>query len=649
MGIRPEPLYQDESQLKIGEIERYIITYDLYQGDDLPPALNLNPLQLTLKNLSISSSRATYLMGPFTLYCHLITDSYNHKKRIISSLDKPQYVSNLQPQCKFESTLSLNQIKRQYVWILDVVSQLIFTTTLCVPFILTINYSGSFQSSCSLNGKNVGPSSLHVRKLDVHDLWDPYVQMPLVSREQQGEAKREEYIHLVILTHGMHSNNTADMFYMMEQLRGINDRSPEDNHEKIVIDGFNGNVCETELGIKYLGEKLAKHIVNDLYNDRIVKISFIGHSLGGLIQSFAIAYITIVYPWFFKSVVPINFIALATPFLGVVTDNPKYVKVILSSGAVGKTGHELALLKDSQNENILHLLSGEPLITILSKFKNRTIYANYMNDGIVPLHTSSLLFLDYNEIMQELRKRGVQSKRLSSVSSRWRLRKSKKEEYTLPKASVLQSMKTILVPPDPDDEFVCNPDARETVIIHDKVYTNEDVERILLDYEKLQSSSPNTEGEQEDRDPRGKDIRVLEKFIQKGLNGKSKHAALVIDIARRWHFPELPWRKVIVNIKPEAHNSIIVRRRFSNAYGWEVIDHLIEAHFPEDTKEIGDTSETINALQAVTSTDHNGKQELEPNKLFSWLTKVETTRTHHGGLLSRSTKFFDSRNKDRIA
>ncbi|KKF94281.1 putative lipase [Ceratocystis platani] len=49
---------------------------------------------------------------------------------------------------------------------------------------------------------------------------------------------------------------------------------------------------------------------------KITSISFLGHSLGGLIQTYAVAYIQKHSPRFFDLIRPINFVALATPFLG---------------------------------------------------------------------------------------------------------------------------------------------------------------------------------------------------------------------------------------------------------------------------------------------------------------------------------------------
>jgi hypothetical protein len=49
-------------------------------------------------------------------------------------------------------------------------------------------------------------------------------------------------------------------------------------------------------------------------------------------------------------------------------------------------------------------------------------------------------------------------------------------------------------------------------------------------------------------------------------------------IARAYH-RDLSWRKVLVRLEPDAHNNMMVRRMFANAYGWPVVRHLCDAHF----------------------------------------------------------------------
>ena len=157
---------------------------------------------------------------------------------------------------------------------------------------------------------------------------------------------------------------------------------------------------------------------------KITKISFIGHSLGGLVQTYAVAYIQKHSPQFFSLIEPVNFVAMASPFLGLNHENPLYVKFALDFGLVGRTGQDLGLTwraptiarngwgaivgnlgenahkrvyGDSQPESkpLLRILPTGPAHTALKKFRNRTVYSNVVNDGIVPLRTSCLLFLDW--------------------------------------------------------------------------------------------------------------------------------------------------------------------------------------------------------------------------------------------------------------
>lgn len=51
-------------------------------------------------------------------------------------------------------------------------------------------------------------------------------------------------------------------------------------------------------------------------------------------------------------------------------------------------------------------------------------------------------------------------------------------------------------------------------------------------------------------------------------------------IARAYH-RGLSWRKVLVKLEPDAHNNIVVRRTFANAFGWPVVQHLVDAHFSD--------------------------------------------------------------------
>lgn len=338
----------------------------------------------------------------------------------------------------------------------------------------------------------------------------------VVNKESKGDDKEEppckkKKVHLVILTHGLHSNLGADMLYMKESIdsaaaqakedanirrakeraeksssetSGTEDDKPEENGEQeeeededVIVRGFSGNATKTERGIKYLGKRLARYVLSLTYPDQpfipigkgmgeglheganirdtndehlkkahkhsdlvsdtipehlekhkrpyqITSISFVGHSLGGLVQTYAVAYIQKHSPEFFNLIRPINFIALASPFLGLSNENPLYVKFALDFGLVGRTGKDLGLTwraptiarngwgalvsnlgetahkkvyGESQPESkpLLRILPTGPAHIALKKFRNRTVYSNVVNDGIVPLRTSCLLFLDW--------------------------------------------------------------------------------------------------------------------------------------------------------------------------------------------------------------------------------------------------------------
>lgn len=346
------------------------------------------------------------------------------------------------------------------------------------------------------------------------------------------KTKKRKKIHLVVLTHGLHSNLGADMLFLKESIdatvaqarldakkrkdsyrkseaekkssgsenaeatskdaeQSANETSTaplsggqeemegadeDDDEEETIVRGFTGNAVKTENGIQYLGKRLAKYILRFTYPDQpflpvkkpltrqltdtfkseankarrdghpshsgssihhpkdpqkddelpytFTSISFIGHSLGGLIQTYAIAYIHKHNPTFFQQIKPVNFICLASPMLGLSNENPLYVKFALDFGLVGRTGQDLGLSfrptrfakggwnavlggfgagqaeqkpkeEDPSAKPLLRILPTGPAHQVLRMFRNRTLYSNVVNDGIVPLRTSCLLFLDW--------------------------------------------------------------------------------------------------------------------------------------------------------------------------------------------------------------------------------------------------------------
>ena len=336
------------------------------------------------------------------------------------------------------------------------------------------------------------------------------------ERDEGRKPRKRRKVHLVVLTHGLHSNLGADMLFLKESIdatakkakeerrerrrkeRGqrrkrdssegdddktgtdeskvdVEEAGSDDDEEEVIVRGFANNVCRTERGIQYLGKRLAKWILSITYPDqpflpakksmgrtisrvftgqsatdprvgtpehknssiykpagkkqdplpyKITSISFIAHSLGGLTQTYAIAYIHKHSPHFFNEIKPVNFVALAAPWLGLSNENPLYVRFALDFGLVGRTGQDLGLTwksttalrggwdsmiagigsdgqraqkqADPGSKPLLRILPTGHTHQVLKMFRNRTVYSNVVNDGIVPLRTSCLLFLDWS-------------------------------------------------------------------------------------------------------------------------------------------------------------------------------------------------------------------------------------------------------------
>lgn len=767
------------------------------------------------------------------------------------------------------------------------------------------------------------------------------------EEERQNKPKKPRKIHLVILTHGLHSNIGADMLYMKESIdatvrdsreearkrraemrhrervarsqredidsqedkpdasaesipaaNSIDDEDDndddEDDDEEVLVRGFPGNAVRTERGIQYLGKRLAKFVLTFTYPDQpslpvgrsitktltdnltstnskppqqttashagssvqklakkkelpytFTSISFIGHSLGGLIQTYAIAYIQKHSPEFFQKIQPVNFVTMAAPLLGLSNENPLYVRFALDFGLVGRTGQDLGLTwraptiarngwsamiagfggsnaeqeprhEDPRSKPLLRILPSGPAHQVLKMFRNRTLYSNVVNDGIVPLRTSCLLFLDWrglgpvenarrengligtmaqfgwaeltgantvshrpqsirssdnnisegsdveaNELKlstsaaqsrllartksntsepspsdqspspqqfivqsprslegEESRPSGKGDRDISpsrnynngafndflnffrpksprstspkpsktmnkaerayrraqtvhkeagpssafSIASGASTSKSAQEQRPSvtrgdsvlmdpssmppPKTSIFEAARDIINPPIPTQSWLTDPSSRTRTIFHDRVYHPEDIppppqRRSILSRsissDSIRSSSKSMQRQDSQNDGTG--MKVEEK------------------IARAYH-RDLSWRKVLVRLEPDAHNNMIVRRIFANAYGWEVIRHLCDTHFgssytavtsdENETSEdrakapnepVGDRGEEVDNQTAQTSSKETrqARTTSELREAADELKDLNISRVGSAGLSSKSS------------
>lgn len=951
-------LVHQAGSVKIGEVVRYTLTYRPSDDRILPTPSHL---YLKVKNTSAIPLRAAWVHGPYTLHVSAYSSNFNpHVKVEDPKRDGyPEYEPMLKAGGNWTSKLLVPKDiretgadlgkKRQSMqsgsteddgkgtvtWIIEVASQILFSTSAAVNFELLVGRDersldlgfaavaghghggpGKVQYHATERERKKAHKTGHVQtagvyskavRLHVEDtevLWD---KPPLPSwdeiegkdgqanepqpqdeatRGQSKKSRRRRKVHLVVVTHGLHSNLGADMLFLKESIdatvkraredkqrrkeeqrkqhqsssaRSSTTEKPtasstdsaqrdnddpasiaplsggqedlenppddsEDDEEETIVRGFNGNAVKTENGIQYLGKRLAKYILRFTYPDQpflpvkkkltrtltdtfksestkarrdgmpshagssvhhpsaaeqaedlpytFTSISFVGHSLGGLVQTYAVAYIQKHNPTFFEQVRPVNFICLASPMLGLSNENPMYVKFALDFGLVGRTGQDLGLAwraptiarggwnavfggqgaaqKAGEQEQgdptakpLLRILPTGPAHQILRKFRNRTVYSNVVNDGIVPLRTSCLLFLDWrglgkvdkarrengligtvaewgwNEITgqnssaltQRVRTREEEeenehvrkgegetvpqpgqdetaddarkltarpsydestepSKVASSASSTnqqappqekgmWdnfldyfrasppteqqqsvadrsaKTRRAFRRGQTIhrgedelpddiargsegtttnpmmrphmprtghksdtkrpaatrgdsmidtntgeviapPKTSIFESAGDILHPPLPSRDWIADPKNRARTIFHDRVYHPEDIppppptkRTTTYGFSGSKTNLSNTQLSQSS---------TLSANSQDSASGGSMKVEE--KIARAYH-RDLSWRKVLVRLEPDAHNNIIVRRMFANAYGWPVIKHLCDTHFAD--------------------------------------------------------------------
>ena len=601
-----------------------------------------------------------------------------------------------------------------------------------------------------------------------------------------------------------------------------NNINEDSDDEEVVVRGFSGNAARTERGIQYLGKRLAKYILSMTYPDQpylpvkkasplakafsgnspdwsnrqmshhgssiskeeistsnlayqISSISFIGHSLGGLTQTYAIAYIHKHSPEFFERIKPINFITLASPLLGLSNENPFYVKFALDFGAVGRTGQDLGLTwrpptvvrsgftrmiagigkegqkqkqLDARSKPLLRILPAGPAHHVLRMFRNRTVYSNVVNDGVVPLRTSCLLFLDWrglgrvekarrenglvgsvanwgwaeitgtnltehqkfkvwfdndifsnseasgdegsntpkikgtgNQVPQpaenatldddgvaepespeaqqflhphakpyqdeaferERRQSSGQSQPTSPLVGFLNLFKSSSKShhhepkgkriyrrgqtvqfqgegspgaadsasssprpprpgmargesalsdphnvFAPPTTSIFESAGDILNPPIPSIEYLTDPASRPRTIFHDRIYHPEDIPPPPT--KKRSILRRNISGENREQIVSRRSTMSVDSGST-ATSADSGGMKVEEKIARAYH-RELSWRKVLVRLEPDAHNNIVVRRMFANAYGWPVVKHLVDTHFADTyTAQTADTQE----------------------------------------------------------
>lgn len=705
-------LFDDTQTVGIGDVYRYRVTVDKPRLEE--QGISTDVLFLRVKNKESPLLRPVYLTGPYACYVDVRPHNYDENKKFESD-ETIQFTSDLRPDEHFKAKLRLNENSRRddglYSWTIDVLSQISVTTLPKVEFRIRI---GTTKAATKHVVDVSVVKGLEVDVKDTDTLWNLPPKYP------------NKPVHLVILTHGIFANIGCDMLYIKDKIEEKTFPMDESINPNVVVRGCMDNMGKSAKGIRYLGSRVGKFVIStiDLLDKiyKVDKLSFIGHSLGGPTQAMALHYIAVKRPDIFDpqtGVKPINFIALASPFLGVVGDFPRYVSLALDVGALGVTGRDLTLrhtpvfsrdgLGGSRGPKRLHKLILEalpqpPALAIFERLVHRTLYANVLHDGIVPLRTAALLYLDWKSLakVHEIRKRKSEAlkesdsifkriprppfSRVSSSSSQssgradtevsgsypngfisaqdltdgresspatdqtkvmsmssigaedeatptdrepvdglvkedgnqdsvdstegehrnnnkesigeipvesmdkkaalqWLMpqglskankhakyfrtqtmemgsgsaevvgrHNEEKKFVPPPNASTVISAISVITAPVPTQEYIKDPSVRTDAIVHDKIYHPEELPP-----------------------PHYTNRPFLKKVIYPN-ESSNRHQE---RIARLWQ-ETMTWRKVLVDLKPDSHNNISVRRRFTNLFGNVAITDLVETHFGEE-------------------------------------------------------------------
>ncbi|XP_041019233.1 putative lipase ROG1 isoform X2 [Juglans microcarpa x Juglans regia] len=239
-----------------------------------------------------------------------------------------------------------------------------------------------------------------------------------------GERRTSSPTHLVVMVNGLIGSAQDWRFAAKQFLK----KYPED----VIV---HCSKCNSSMltfdGVDVMGERLAKEVISVIKrHPGVQKISFVGHSLGGLIARYAIAklYGRDVMREFsqgngecrcdgsgdpcveekFKGKIaglePINFITYATPHLG--SRGHKQVPMFCGSYTLekaasraswflGKTGKHLFLTDndDGKTPLLLRMANDDEdlkFMSALQSFKKRVAYSNVRFDQLVGWSTSSL-------------------------------------------------------------------------------------------------------------------------------------------------------------------------------------------------------------------------------------------------------------------
>ncbi|KAJ9614005.1 hypothetical protein H2200_002141 [Cladophialophora chaetospira] len=235
-----------------------------------------------------------------------------------------------------------------------------------------------------------------LRSIDKQTLFSKWVMAP--SLRKSGQSTPHKAQHLVVLVHGLWGNPNH-VNYLAKALR---DRYSDD---QLVILACRRNLGSlTYDGIEVGAERVAREIeeaLEELGRDghKITQFSIIGYSLGGLVARYVIGLLH--FKGLFDRMSPVNFTTFASPHLGVrtpLTGFQNHLWNVLGARTLSISGRQLFLIDNFRNTDrpLLSVLADPDSIFIhaLSRFQNRSLYTNIINDRTAVYYTTGISRVD---------------------------------------------------------------------------------------------------------------------------------------------------------------------------------------------------------------------------------------------------------------
>ncbi|KAI8615965.1 putative serine esterase-domain-containing protein [Chytriomyces sp. MP71] len=191
-------------------------------------------------------------------------------------------------------------------------------------------------------------------------------------------------VHLVVLVHG-HLGYASDMAYLAKAVEGAGGAA-------VRVLNPRANEARTNAGVAALAHNLVAAI--RAYSDETglshsaarVQLSFVGHSLGGLVARHAASLVAAQLPTWTLN----HFVSVATPHLG--SKFKSLIPATLAHAVAGHTGRDLFIAADTQPPftPLLVRMAQAPFLDSLAAFKSRTAYGCVEHDLSVGFETSMM-------------------------------------------------------------------------------------------------------------------------------------------------------------------------------------------------------------------------------------------------------------------